>query len=91
MRSRKDVLSDLVERLRGRVRAEAGGWPEDGSPYRIDGLRDAVDAISRDREGKYGVCVDCEGRIPIQRLKAIPDALRCIDCQMHYEELWQCA
>ena len=35
-------------------------------------------------EGKR-ICRDCETRIPQKRLKAIPDALRCIECQIKHE------
>lgn len=39
------------------------------------------DALARMREGTYGTCVDCHGPIPAERLEAIPEAARCIDCQ----------
>lgn len=36
-------------------------------------------------EGTYGTCADCGGQIPPQRLDAVPEAVRCIDCQRRYE------
>ncbi len=38
-------------------------------------------AIERLREGTYGQCDICNGKIPLARLNALPYALTCIDCQ----------
>ena len=35
--------------------------------------------------GRYGVCRDCRRPIPAERLKVMPEAVRCIDCQRHFE------
>lgn len=35
--------------------------------------------------GKINVCVDCENEIGIRRLMAKPTAVRCVDCQEHYD------
>jgi len=32
------------------------------------------------------MCDDCENEIPLDRLAAKPDCIRCIDCQMAYEK-----
>ncbi|MEO7642829.1 MAG: TraR/DksA family transcriptional regulator [Ramlibacter sp.] len=29
----------------------------------------------------YGLCTDCDAPIPIERLRAEPQAMRCISCQ----------
>lgn len=42
-------------------------------------------AISRIESGVYGQCEVCEKSIPITRLKAIPWATRCINCQSRAE------
>jgi RNA polymerase-binding transcription factor DksA len=39
------------------------------------------DALTRMREGTYGTCVDCGKTIAPERLEALPEAARCIDCQ----------
>jgi DnaK suppressor protein len=48
-------------------------------------LRERQDQIDRARHaieaGTYGVCVECGGEIPEGRLRAIPDAERCVPCQ----------
>jgi RNA polymerase-binding protein DksA len=43
-------------------------------------------ARTRMADGTYGVCVDCGGAIPFERLQAQPTALRCIACQSAYEK-----
>jgi DnaK suppressor protein len=42
---------------------------------------------ARDRlaEGTYGTCKNCGREIPPERLAAAPEAVRCIDCQRHFE------
>lgn len=46
---------------------------------------EAVDALKRIQEGKYGWCIDCNLRIPSARLQAKPEAVRCVKCQTEYE------
>lgn len=43
-------------------------------------LRDIMAALERIEEETYGTCVDCGGEIGAKRLKAIPEARRCIEC-----------
>ncbi|MFC1620793.1 TraR/DksA family transcriptional regulator [Candidatus Omnitrophota bacterium] len=47
--------------------------------YEID------DALKRIEEGKYGKCVSCSKKIPSKRLKAVPQAKYCIQCQSKEE------
>jgi RNA polymerase-binding protein DksA len=42
-------------------------------------------AVSRIEMGNYGQCEVCEKSIPMTRLKAIPWATRCINCQSRFE------
>jgi DnaK suppressor protein len=37
--------------------------------------------------GTYGVCKECHETIPPERLNVAPEAVRCIDCQRHFEGL----
>jgi DnaK suppressor protein len=39
------------------------------------------DALGRLEEGTYGYCSDCGGEISEQRLRALPFAVRCKDCE----------
>ena len=53
-------------------------------------MRLQVDAaLQRLDEGTYGLCEDCLNPITEERLKAMPFARRCIDCQRHAELLEQ--
>ncbi len=42
---------------------------------RIDEARRALAA------GTYGTCADCGREIPPERLEAVPEAVRCVECQ----------
>ncbi len=46
-------------------------------------LQAAIAAIDA---GTYGICTDCEQPIPEARLRAVPGALRCRDCQETHDE-----
>ena len=47
----------------------------------------AIDAaLSRLERGRYGICEKCKEEIPIERLKAVPFAAYCIDCQKKRDE-----
>lgn len=36
-------------------------------------------------DGTYGTCVDCGREIPPARLEAMPEAVRCVECQRRLE------
>ena len=42
-------------------------------------------ALQRLAEGTYGKCVVCGKEIPAERLRAIPESIRCIEDQRRYE------
>lgn len=42
-------------------------------------------ALKRLDAGVYGDCMDCGSAIPLERLQATPQALRCIACQDKFE------
>ena len=44
-------------------------------------LRQVELALSRQQSGTYGICIRCEEPIAEKRLKAIPWAVYCLDCQ----------
>ncbi len=44
-------------------------------------LRETEEALQRFEEGTYGVCTNCGREIPLERLEAMPQASRCLDCQ----------
>jgi DnaK suppressor protein len=51
-------------------------------------LRLIDEALDRIRTGDYGSCAGCEGAISSKRLKALPWAKYCIECQ---EEMGGCS
>lgn len=47
--------------------------------------REVEDALERIEDGTYGRCESCDRWIPRARLRAIPFARRCVDCQRELE------
>jgi DnaK suppressor protein len=43
-------------------------------------------ALQRIRSGEYGTCVDCGNPIELDRLRAVPWAIRCFDDQEAFEQ-----
>ncbi|MDD5489694.1 MAG: TraR/DksA C4-type zinc finger protein [Candidatus Moranbacteria bacterium] len=39
------------------------------------------EALSRMEKGTYGICSNCQKEIPLERLRAYPQADTCLDCQ----------
>ena len=52
----------------------------------VDELRGLEAAAERLEKGGCGECVDCGGDIGFERLRAAPQAIRCVDCQRLYEK-----
>lgn len=50
-------------------------------------LADVETALTRIRNGVYGVCIDCGGPVGHDRLNVYPTAKRCIDCQSRRENM----
>ena len=44
-------------------------------------IKEIYRALGRVAEGTFGICEDCEERIPQRRLRANPSATLCIECQ----------
>ena len=42
-------------------------------------------AFDRLENGHYGLCEECAEEIALERLRAVPTALYCVDCQAQYE------
>jgi RNA polymerase-binding transcription factor DksA len=51
----------------------------DAEERRIDDARRAL------ADGTYGICRNCGQGIPAARLEAVPEAVRCLDCQRHFD------
>lgn len=70
-----DVASDDIDRKM----LEALGSQD------IKRLKQIDSALVRIEQGRYGVCAKCSKKIPTERLKALPYAVMCIDCQKDEE------
>jgi DnaK suppressor protein len=44
------------------------------------------EALARIEDGSYGQCEGCDGKIGMERLKAVPHARLCIECKEKEEE-----
>ncbi|MCX6346211.1 MAG: TraR/DksA C4-type zinc finger protein [Armatimonadetes bacterium] len=58
--------------------------------YAIDGnieelIQRIDDALRKIEDGSYGICDRCKTKIKLDRLRAIPYATLCIDCQESLE------
>ncbi|MBI1916099.1 MAG: TraR/DksA C4-type zinc finger protein [Planctomycetes bacterium] len=42
-------------------------------------------ALSRLKQGTYGICEGCQKKIPVGRLNALPYATHCVECQREME------
>jgi RNA polymerase-binding protein DksA len=70
-----DVASDDIDRKM----IEAIGSQE------LKQLKLIDSALTRIKQGKYGLCLKCNKHIPADRLEAIPYALMCIECKTEEE------
>jgi DnaK suppressor protein len=68
--SARGAMADLLTRLEGRERHE---------------LDEIQAAQARLETGGFGVCEVCGGAIPLPRLRAVPWARHCLDCQARDE------
>jgi RNA polymerase-binding protein DksA len=66
-----DIASDDIDRKM----IEALGSQE------LKRLKLIDSALTRIEQGKYGLCMKCGKKIPLDRLEAIPYALMCIECK----------
>jgi DnaK suppressor protein len=60
--------------------------PENGLAFALiqlktEALEKVNDAVHRFDEGTYGCCVDCGEEIAASRMRAMPFAIRCKDCE----------
>jgi DnaK suppressor protein len=46
-----------------------------------DILRRIDDALDRIEHGSYGTCINCEKKVQLARLEAVPWARHCVECQ----------
>ena len=91
---RKETELAQVLRERGGIAIERSADPMDEIQYASERdlaignvdrestlLRNVKSALARIHDGSFGICIDCESEISEKRLKAVPWAPRCIECQ----------
>lgn len=96
--SQRNELRRALERRRtvlaDEITAEAGRTAPDEAEL-ADEMRDhqelqAIDAaLRRLDDGSYGICTDCGGEVGLERLRAEPEAARCIECQRRHEKTYR--
>jgi DnaK suppressor protein len=96
--SQRNELRRALERRRevlvDEITAEAGRTAPDEAEL-ADEMRDHEElqaigaALRRLDDGAYGVCTACGAEVGIERLRAEPEAARCIDCQRQHERTYR--
>jgi RNA polymerase-binding transcription factor len=72
-----DIGSDAIEQEQAFLHASQG----------TDYLMALEDALRRIDKGTYGVCEECDEKIPPRRLDAFLAARLCVKCQSKFERL----
>jgi DnaK suppressor protein len=72
-----DIGSDAMEQEQTFLHASQG------ASY-LGALDDALDRMEK---GTYGICEECDGKIPAKRIEAFLAARLCIDCKSKLEKL----
>ena len=73
-------VTDVEEGAVGLAELSVGLAELEISSWTVRGIETALRLLEA---GRYGVCSDCAARIPAARLRAVPFAERCRDCQEH--------
>ncbi|MDI6744941.1 MAG: TraR/DksA C4-type zinc finger protein [Thermodesulfovibrionales bacterium] len=98
----KEAKIEIAKYIKGETRQlvdtalDDGDWSvvglsEDISLRQLGAHREVmvkIDAVlGKLQDGTYGICEDCGGRISEERLKVLPFAIYCKDCQEKIEQL----
>jgi DnaK suppressor protein len=102
LRERRRGIQKELERLFSRLREEERPATGDNGDHAIYGFdreigsarlgqlthfrRQIDDALARHTEGRYGWCAACDMKIPVARLRSLPFAIYCRDCQAVAEQ-----
>ncbi len=74
IQSARRLLSARCDELRSRA---------DGDDESIDELTELQHALERMEKGTWGQCERCHRAIGSNRLRALPETRRCIECATH--------
>jgi DnaK suppressor protein len=78
-----DTFADTLDRASSQSEMDYAFNKLRRDEFNIENIRNALEKLEN---GSYGICEECERKIPIKRLKAIPDARYCISCQLDLEK-----
>jgi DnaK suppressor protein len=90
----RKVLAVELEDLRGNLTGDAADAAFDTGSDEITSqlaeleareLAQVERALTRLKQGSYGICEICEKKIPVARLNALPYSTCCIECQREME------
>jgi RNA polymerase-binding transcription factor len=70
--------ADALDMARSLAEVETEAGLIERAEYRLKAIEAALSRLER---GRYGKCEDCGLNIPLERLRALPFATRCVDCQ----------
>jgi RNA polymerase-binding protein DksA len=70
----EDAGTDAIGILLGRLEGQ--------EKHELDEIADAIERLNR---GVYGRCEGCGREIALARLRAMPAARRCVECQKQHE------
>ncbi|WP_157954931.1 TraR/DksA C4-type zinc finger protein [Ignatzschineria cameli] len=74
-------MSDIIDKAN-----ELASWQTELALKNMKQKKPGLDPLIVSENGvDIQLCADCEEEIPPQRLKALPDAVLCIDCQERWE------
>lgn len=78
MQLREQTGGDVVDAALDAAQDEISSQLAEVESRELGSIEKALDRI---REGTYGICDGCGGKITLTRLKALPYATSCIGCQ----------
>lgn len=75
---RDQIGGDVVDAALDSAQDEISSKLAEVESRELGNIENALELI---RQGKYGLCEVCGGKIPMARLNALPYATNCIECQ----------
>jgi DnaK suppressor protein len=82
---RSDTLASLMMELLHKADRFGHEFEHHAMPESANLCGEIADALDQADRGRYGTCVDCGEEIPLMRLRAKPEAIRCVHCQEKHE------
>ncbi len=83
--TRSQELNALEQMILDRVDEVNVGLACDAAVMSPAQIHELAQAAERVLQGSYGQCADCDEPIPLARLQAKPQAIRCVACQRRAE------